>query len=247
MTPRAAPPRAARGATLLATLSGNLFLVLGSAVLGLAATLVGWIPPRGNLMFAVARLWSRGLLAASGVRVEVEIDPEVDPRRHCVVLANHLSLFDIPVLIATSPLQLRFMTKRSLFRIPVFGWALWVAGFIPVDLKDKSQARDTFRAAAARLRAGASVLVFPEGSRSLDGELQPFLSGGFLLALRSGLPILPVGIQGTFEVRHRRSFLIRPGRVRVRYGRPLPVEGYGVRRKAELMAQVRQQILDLSR
>ena len=127
-------------------------------------------------------------------------------------MANHQSLFDIPALLASLPGETKFLAKSSLFRIPIFGWALSAGGFVPIDRSDRSTARESFAAAIAALARGVSVLIFPEEARSLDGRVLPFQRGGFLLALKSGLPIVPVGIEGAFEVQPRRSFLIRPGR-----------------------------------
>lgn len=248
MTPRtdapAAPPPV--WLTLFATLTGNLFLVLGSAVLGTLTILVSWIPPRGNWVCAVARLWASSLLAASCVRVEVHREAPLDPRASYVFLANHQSLFDIPVLLSTVPGQVRMMAKRSLFRIPIFGWALSAGGFIPIDRGDRSTARQSFAAAMGRLRAGVSILLFPEGTRSLTPTLLPFQRGGFLLALKLGLPIVPVGIRGTRDVQRKGSWVIRPRRIVVRYGAPIDAAGYGVRRKGDLVEEVRSRIAELA-
>jgi 1-acyl-sn-glycerol-3-phosphate acyltransferase len=239
-------------ASLLATLTGNLYLVAGTAVLATLALATGWLPPRGNVIFFWARVWSRCLLWSSGVRVEVEAGPfaagraELPDGGHYIFMANHQSLFDIPVLLSTLPGQTRFLAKQSLFRIPLFGWAIRAGGFIPVDREDRSRARDVFRAAAARLRAGTSVLLFPEETRSRDGRLLPFQRGGFLLAIKSGLPIVPVGIAGTLGVQRKGSLRIRPARVRVRYGQPLAVGGYDLRRKDELIASVRREVAALA-
>lgn len=233
--------------TALATFSGNLFLVVGSLVLSTLSILVARIPPRTAWAFGCSRLWSWGLLKASGVRLDAALDPALDPSRSYVFLANHQSLFDIPALIASSPGQVRFLAKRSLFRIPFFGWALSASGFIPVDREDRSSARHSFSSAVSRLAGGTSVLIFPEGTRSLqEGVLLPFERGGFLLALKSGLPIVPVGIRGTRAIQPRRSFVIRPGVARVRYGAPMEAGDYGLRRKAELIQEVRRRICELA-
>ena len=232
--------------TFLATVTGNLYLVVGTLVLASCALLTGWLPPRGNVIFFWARLWSRGLLLASGVRLRVERAGGVEPQGRYIFMANHQSLFDIPVLLASLPGQTRFLAKQSLFRIPFFGWAIRAGGFIPVDREDRSRARDVFQAAAARLRAGTSVLVFPEETRSLDGRLLPFQRGGFLLALKSGLPIVPVGIQGTLQVQPKHRMRISPRRVEVRYGSPLAIDGWELRRKHELTAEVRRRVGELA-
>ena len=236
------PKRAPLWLTALATFTGNLYLLLASCILAALTILVSRVPPRGRWSFAVMRIWSSGLLAAGLVRVEVSYAPELDPGKSYVFLANHQSLFDIPVLIATSPGQLRMVAKRSLFRIPLFGWGLRAGGFVPVDRADRSSARQTFASASARLRAGVSMLLFPEGTRSLDDTLLPFQRGGFLLALKSGLPIVPVGIRGSREIQHRGSWAIHPGTIAVTYGAPIDPSTYGLRRKKELTDEVRRRI-----
>ncbi len=230
----------------IATVAGNLFLVIGSLVLAVATLAVSWIPPRGNWAFAVMRVWSNAVLAASMVRVQVRYSPELEPGKSYVFLSNHQSLFDIPVLIATAPGQIRMVAKRSLFQIPIFGWAMKAGGFIPVDRKDRSTARQTFASAAARLRGGTSILIFPEGTRSKTDTLLPFQRGGFLLALKSGLPIVPVGVRGTRAVQDPARFSIHPGTVEVFYGVPIHTADYGLRRKEELTAEVRARITELA-
>jgi 1-acyl-sn-glycerol-3-phosphate acyltransferase len=230
----------------LATLTGNLFLVTGSLVLGLVTVAVGWLPPRRRWAFAVTRLWSAGLLAASGVRLVVRRSPELNPAASYVYLANHQSLFDIPALLRAVPGRFRFVAKQSLFRIPVFGWALSAAGFVSVDREDRTAARQSLAAAEERLRSGGSILLFPEGTRSTTNTLLPFKRGGFLLALRTGLPVVPVGIRGTRAVQPRGRHSIQPGVVEVRCGAPIDVTQFGIRRKRELIAEVRRQLAELA-
>lgn len=232
--------------TALATLTGNLFLLIGSAILAVATIAVGWIPPRGRWAFGVMRLWSAGLLASAMVRVETHYAPELEPGKSYVFLCNHRSLFDIPVLIATSPGQLRMVAKRSLFLIPLFGWGLQAGRFIPVDRADRSTAGRTFTQASERLREGTSILMFPEGTRGLTDVLLPFQRGGFLLALKSGLPIVPVGVRGTRALQPKGSWTIRPGTAVVSYGAPIDPAAYGLRRKAELTHEVRARIAELA-
>ncbi len=232
--------------TALATLTGNLYLVFGTLFWAIIAIIAGLVPPRGHWTFPVGRLWSKGLLFCAWLRVETRFAVPLDPKARYVYMANHQSLFDIPVLLATLPGKTRFLAKKSLFQIPVFGWAMSIAGFIPVDRRDRSTARDMFAEAIARLRAGVSLLVFPEETRSLDGKLHAFHRGGFLLAMKSGLPIVPVGVAGTFEVQSPRSFAIRPRRIVVAYGEPLPTGGIELRAKRVLVDEVRARVAELS-
>lgn len=231
---------------VLATATTIAYLVPGTLFYGTLAVLLAWLPPRGSAMLFLARLWAHGLLAAAGARVDVEVDPAVDPKRGYVFLANHQSYFDVPLLLATLPGQVHFAAKKNLFAIPVFGWALHAGGFIPVDRKDRRQAIEVYAAASSRLRGGASVLFFPEGTRSPDGRLGRFQRGGFLVAQKSGAAIVPVGLRGTFELLPRRRFQVTPGLVRVRIGPPIETAGYPVSRKDELIARVRGEVAALA-
>ena len=230
----------------MATTGGALFAVLGTVAVSSLVILLGWIPPRGRISLGLGRFWARALLVCSGVRVRTRFEAPLDPRRSYVFLANHQSFYDIPALLAVIPSGARFAAKKSLFRIPVFGWAMAVAGFIPIDRQDRSRAREAFAAAAARLKAGTSVLFFPEGTRTRDGAMGPFERGGFLLALRSGLPIVPVGIAGCRAVMPKGRPTVAPGVVSVGFGSPIDVGAYGVRRRDELMAEVRSRIAQLA-
>ena len=230
----------------LATVSGNIYLILGSLLFSVLSILGAWIPPRGNWVFQMARLWSHGFLFFSGVRLDVDYSIPLSSDQRCIYMSNHQSVFDIPALIVSLPGQTRLLAKQSLFRIPIFGWAMKAGGFISIDRKNRSKAKESFDSAVSRLKEGSSTLVFPEGTRSLDGELQPFERGGFLLALKSGLPIVPVGVIGSMAIRRRGSYVVRPGGITVRYGRPLKVEDFGVRGKQALIRQVREAIADLA-
>ena len=231
----------------VATVTGNLFLLFGTALFATLSFLAALVPPRGRLMFHVARAWGRGLLWSSLLRVEVERELPLDPGRPVVFLANHQSLFDIPAMLATVPGQTRFLAKRSLFLIPVFGWALRMGGFVPVDRNDRASGRRSFASALDRLQHGASILIFPEETRSLDGRVLPFRKGGLLLALKSGMPAVPVGIEGTFEVQKRTSFVIRPRTIRVRYGAPVALADESVRRLPDLARSLRARVAELAR
>ena len=244
----ATPTRSGAFATLLATLTGNLYLVAGTLFFAVLSLLASLVPPRGRWVYYTARAWARGALLASGVRLRVEHERPLDRRGRFVFVANHQSLFDIPALLAASPGQVRLLAKASLFKIPIFGWALAAGGFVPVDRGDRDRAHSSFAAAIERLdRDGISVLLFPEETRSPDGQLLPFRRGGFLLALKTGLPIVPVGVEGSFTVQSRRSFVIRPRPIVVRYGAPLDLAAESVRRLPERIESVRGEIARLAR
>jgi 1-acyl-sn-glycerol-3-phosphate acyltransferase len=238
------PP--SRFATVVASVAGNLYLVLGTLILSLFAIALSLLPPRTSWSFGIARIWSWGLLKAGGVRLAVRSTVPLDPDARYVFLANHQSHFDIPALLLATPGAVRLIAKRTLFLIPIFGWAMTASGFIPVDRENRGSARDTFAAAVARLKGGTSILLFPEGTRAREDRLLPFQRGGFLLALRSGLPIVPVGVRGSRAVRPVGSLGVSPGTIEVSFGTPLDPATFGLRRKGELVAEVRRQVSELA-
>ncbi|MDX1383587.1 MAG: lysophospholipid acyltransferase family protein [Thermoanaerobaculia bacterium] len=241
-----APHRPGPLATFLATVCGTLFLVFGSVVFGTGAILMSWIPPRGRYSFPFAVWWARGLLLATGVRLEVVGAPAEKVAGRVVFMPNHQSLFDIPVMLVSVPCRICFLAKKSLFRIPVFGWALAAIGFVPIDRDDRSRARDAFNKAMESLDSGVSIVIYPEETRSLDGRVQPFQRGGFLMALKAGAPIVPVGIRGTFAVRPKGRRTMHPGPVEVHYGDPVDVTGIGVRERRELVQKVEAEVARLA-
>jgi 1-acyl-sn-glycerol-3-phosphate acyltransferase len=232
--------------SLRATVLTNLFLVVGSVVFALGAIAGAALPPRGWWSFLSARTWARGLLWCAGVDLDVTREAALRPEERYVLVCNHQSLFDIPVLLVTVPGSTRFLAKRSLFRIPVFGWAMRVAGFVPVDREDRSRAKEAMDGALRQLAKGRSILLFPEETRSLDGRIREFQRGAFLIALKAKCPLVPVGVRGTRQIQRKGSRLVHPGTVHVRYGVPVDPSAGGVRARRELVAAIRAEVVRLS-
>jgi len=225
-----------------------VFLGLGlvnTVVSGLLGTIVGFIPPRGDWTLRGARLWARGVLLGGFVRLKSRGRERVPRDTPVVFMSNHESWLDIPALLAAIPVQVRFLAKKSLFSWPFFGWAIAAMGFIPVDRKNRREAVKSFEDAAARIRAGRSVLIFPEETRSTDGNLLPFQRGGFLIALKAGIPIVPVGLEGPRRCLPKYNYLVRPGTITVRFGQAIPTAGRGVTDKGRLMDEVRRAVEEL--
>jgi 1-acyl-sn-glycerol-3-phosphate acyltransferase len=229
----------------LVTLIAAGVAVVDTVVMGSYGVLVGGIPPKGDWTRNGAWLWARVALWAALVRLRVEGRDRVPRGVPVVFMSNHESWLDIPVLLVAIPGQVRFLAKKSLFSVPFLGWAMRAMGFIPVDRENRRTAIRSFETAAARIRAGRSVLVFPEETRTTDGELLPFQRGGFLIALKAGLPIVPIGLEGARRAMPKHSYLLRPGRITARFGDPIPTAGRGVTAKAELMEEVRRAIAAL--
>jgi 1-acyl-sn-glycerol-3-phosphate acyltransferase len=167
-----------------------------------------------DFLHAYARLWAKVGLRLAGVRLTVTGHAHL-PESAAVYMPNHQGNFDILALFAGLPVQFRWLAKEELFRIPLFGFAMRRTGYIPVDRSDHKKAIRSMAEAARRIRAGTSVIVFPEGTRSLDGQLLPFKKGGFVLAIDAAAPIVPVAIHGSHDVMPKHSRWIRGGRIRV--------------------------------
>jgi 1-acyl-sn-glycerol-3-phosphate acyltransferase len=233
---------------LLHILATAVFLVLGlviTIVAGLIGTIIGFIPPRGDWTLRGARVWARLVLLGGFMRLQAQGRERVPRDSPVVFMSNHESWLDIPALLATIPVQVRFLAKKSLFSWPFFGWALTSMGFIPVDRENRRTAVKSFEAAAARIRAGRSVLIFPEETRTTDESLLPFQRGGFLIALKAGIRIVPVGLRGPRQCLPKHSYLLRPGTITVRFGDAISTAGRGVTDKGELMAEARRAIEEL--
>ena len=192
---------------------------------GLLAIVLMLLIPNGNPMIWCARPWAALILLTSGVRVRVTGRAQRDPAVPVIYITNHQSHFDTLALIRALPGQYRMIAKKELFSIPVFGWALSLAGFIKLDRADRSQARASLDVAAARVRAGRSVVVFAEGTRSPDGRLLPFKKGGFILAIESGAPIVPIAISGSRAVLGKENLDIKRGTIDVAIMDPIPTLG----------------------
>jgi 1-acyl-sn-glycerol-3-phosphate acyltransferase len=181
-------------------------------------------------------------MASAGIELRTEGVEKIDPAQRYVLVSNHSSYFDITAVFLAIPQPIRFMAKISLFKIPIFGWSIGRAGFIPIDRKNRRTAVKSFDLAAQRIRKGNTIVVFPEEGRSRQRAMRPFQRGGFLLALRSELPIMPIAIDGTFDVFPAGASRIKPGVVTVRVGTPLPTAGLTVRDKDRLLEESRAQI-----
>jgi 1-acyl-sn-glycerol-3-phosphate acyltransferase len=194
------------------------------------------------LIEPVIRLWARLVLWGAGIDLHAEGVETIDRSKRYILIANHHSYFDIPCIFAAIPQPIRFMAKKSLFSIPIFGWALARAGFIPIDRKNRRTAVKSFDLAVERIRKGNTIVIFPEEGRSREVAMRPFQRGAFLLAIRSELPILPLAIDGTYEVLRVGAKRITPGLVTIRVGTPIETAGVSVRAKDTLLAQSRAQI-----
>jgi 1-acyl-sn-glycerol-3-phosphate acyltransferase len=225
-------------------------LSLGSfvtaTVLGSIISIAVWpFDKRGEIVFKVARIWARILMAAPGVKLRVVTRGKLDPSRPYVFMANHASMVDIWAMFVLLPTSFRFIAKRSLGNIPLFGWAMRAGKFIFIDRKNAVAARRTIELAVRRIRGGQSVVIYPEGTRTRDGSLGAFKKGGFHLAMDSGADIVPVAIQGSRGVMPPGAMLIRSGEVTLTIGEPIPTAGLTAADRGRLVEEVRSRIAEM--
>jgi 1-acyl-sn-glycerol-3-phosphate acyltransferase len=197
----------------------------------------------GKMQHACARTWSRMILGVARAKVKLMGLELLEPRGPYVFVSNHLSMFDIWVLLAYLPFQFRFVAKASLFKWPFLGWHLRRSGNIPIVRESRSQALQFLDAGSEKIRSGISIVVFPEGSRTWGETVGPFKRGSFALAQRAGVPIVPVTIIGSHRLLPRGSAMITPGTIEVRIHPPIAYDDYKDLDLGSLSESVRQKIL----
>ena len=193
----------------------------------------------GEMQHWCARWWCRLVAWSIFATIHVHGTEKLQVDRTYVYMANHSSLIDTPALFAYLPYQFRIMAKKHLFYFPFMGWHLWTAGNFPIDQSDARKTARSLKAVIEGVRAGKSLAVFPEGTRSPDGGLQEFKQGAFKIALRAGVPIVPVTIIGTSRLLPKGSLAPRPGRVDVVIGDPIETGTYTEKQLPELIAATR--------
>ena len=209
----------------------------------LLIVLLGLFDRYGKHVYGISRLWTWMILAIGGVGLKVTGLSHIDPKRQYIFMVNHQSHIDIPVLIQSLPsFQLRWIAKRELLWVPFFGWAMWAAKHITVDRSDRMDALGSLKKAKERMKGGISLVIFPEGTRSSDGNLLPFKRGGLLLAVRTQTPIVPVTISGSWAILPKGDWRIRGGQIEVTVGAPVSVKNHRPRSLRELSVHVQELI-----
>jgi len=221
--------------TLLVTLLISIATIMNTVVLRRSAASVQ----------CLAAWWARSICAASGVTVQVEGTEHLAPDRPYIFAANHQSQFDIFALQGFLGIDFRWLAKKELFKVPIWGTAMRRAGYIPIDRSHGRQAIKSLDGAAKKIAKGTSVIIFPEGTRSKDGKLQKFKSGAMRLAIKSGVPLVPVAITGTYKILPKGRLLVRSGRITIRAGRPIDTQGYKSKDKNKLAALLQEAVAGL--
>lgn len=223
-----------------------LFTVVWTAV-WVTAALFTYLVTRSRRpgLFLARRVWAPGMLLVGPVRLEIEGIERLDLSRSYFFTANHQSWVDIPALFVALPVPLLFLGKAELARVPFLGWYMSVMGMVFIDRSDRVKSVRSVDRITARLREGWSLLSFPEGTRSPDGRVQSFRSATFAAAIDTGVPVVPVALIGAGRIIPRDGFKVRPGKVRVLLGEPIPTAGLTRNDRGDLARRAQQRVEEM--
>jgi len=222
----------------------TIWVCFATLVAGTLVIVLSFFVRSGNPLHKIARIWGKSILVVSRIKVSVKGLANIDPSSPYIFMPNHQSNFDIPVLLGHLTVQFRWLAKMELFKIPIFGRAMRKAGYISIDRYHRESAFESLKVAANKIKGGASVLIFPEGTRSRDGNIRPFKKGGFVMAIDSGVPIVPVVITGTRAIMPKGKFRVYPGHVSMVIHKPIGTSTYTRETKEALMESVRRVICE---
>jgi len=221
-----------------------IFLILNTIVVCLTIIMISPFDKKGNIVHYIGRFWSLLNVFLSGARLTIKGKEKINPKLTYIVMSNHQSLFDVWALIGKIPLQIRWIVKSEIRKIPIFGYTLERMGHVYVDRKNRTAAYISLETASKKIKKGTSVIVFPEGTRSKDGHLLKFRMGAIITALKSGVPILPVTVNGSRFVLPKNTLALMPGKIEIVVGDVIDSSIYDENHKYELMEKIRSAIYE---
>jgi 1-acyl-sn-glycerol-3-phosphate acyltransferase len=218
---------------------------LYTVVLGAGSLVAGLFDPTGRLMHGFSRTWSWLIMKTIRSPVKVTGLDKIDTSKPHIYAANHGSALDIPVLYVNLPFQFRIAFKKELLSYPVIGWQLKRSGQICIDQQNPSHSISSIRAALKGLKKGLPMVIFPEGGRTPDGEIKPFLQGAFFLAIKAQVDVVPIALVGTFELLPMNTFHIKSRPLEMRVGTAIATAGLTMKELPALSARVQKALEDL--
>jgi 1-acyl-sn-glycerol-3-phosphate acyltransferase len=221
-----------------------LIVAIGTPLLGLMAILVGLFNPYSRAVDLIKKIWADIILWGAGVKINIYGLDNIEAGQSKIFMANHQSLFDILAVIKILPYNVRFIAKKELFKIPLFGWALSAIGMIKIDRSNRELAIVSMNRALSTIKGGVSVIVFPEGTRSKDGLIHDFKKGGFVIAIKGGIPIVPIAIYGSHAILQKHSLRLKSGTIFITIDRPVKTEDYNYQTRDQLVQNVHRRICD---
>jgi 1-acyl-sn-glycerol-3-phosphate acyltransferase len=217
-------------------------LALITAVLGTLVLLVSVVDKSGRIQHRIARLWARGCLWSAWCGLEIFGAENLRKHPVAVYASNHTSYMDIPVVFAALPFQFRILAKKSLWSWPFIGWFLQRSGQMPIDTENPQATLSSLGGALKAMRSGMPLFIFPEGGRTLEGGLQPFLSGAAYLAIRAQAPIVPIALNGVYDLLPMHTRHLYSNKLTLSAGEPIETKGMTVRQIDELTSRLREAI-----
>lgn len=225
----------------------SAWIIFASSVvtfgLSLTAIVSGLINPYSNFTNSIVRFWARSLLYIAGIKINVIGLDKIDPKQPYVFMSNHQSTFDIMTCLAVLPGAARFLAKKELFRIPIFAQGMKAVGMIPIDRSNSKKARASLEKAVEEIKDGVSVIIFPEGTRTRDGKIQPFKKGGFILAIQGGIPIAPMVLTGAMQVMQKKDLHLQKGAITIEFLDPIDTSNYSYDQRNQLIDSIRDKIV----
>jgi len=218
-------------------------IVIATLILGFFAFITYPFDRKGKVVHHYARLWGKFALLANRVKVKIEGMEHLNGKGPYIFMSNHQGSYDIFALLGHLPYQFKWLVKKELFSIPFFGWTMAAAGYISIDREGTRETVEAMNEAAQKIRDGMSVVIFPEGSRSPDGSIQAFKKGGFTLAMKSKVPIVPIAISGSRDIMPKDKLTATSGQIRILVDHPIDIQHCSLKDREFLMKMMRETIL----
>ena len=220
-----------------------LWAFIATLILCIPVIIAALLSRTGNLAFSLSKIWAYIMLAVSFVRTEIKNKARIIKGQSYVIISNHQSQYDILALVTTLGIQFRWIGKKEVLKIPIFGYALYASRNIFIDRSNTARAIESINKGMERLPKGVSVMVFAEGTRSADGRIQEFKKGGFMAAIIRKIPILPVTVNGSRRVLPKGELVVKPGRIQVVVGDPIDTDVYTTAIVQELIEKTRRAVI----
>jgi 1-acyl-sn-glycerol-3-phosphate acyltransferase len=224
------------------TLFAVPLFAMATAICGTCSLIVSLFESNGKIQHRIARFWAWLLVVITGSKLEIQGAENFYKQSHAVYAANHTSYMDTPVIFSALPFQFRILARKPLWKIPFIGWHLNRSGQIPIDTSNPTASLSSLGLGVKALKAGTSLFVFPEGGRTLDGNLKEFLPGAAFLALRAKVPLVPIALIGVYDLLPMHTWQFYPGRLILRVGEPIDTSAYTLHQIEELNAKLRAAI-----
>ncbi len=221
----------------------GFWATIATIILGISVMVAGLLSRTGNLAFSISKLWAYTMLAVSFVRTEIKNKDKILKETSYIIISNHQSHYDIITLVTTLGIQFRWIIKKEILKLPIFGYALYASRNIFIDRSNTTSAIESINKGFDRLPKGVSVMVFAEGTRSSDGQIHEFKKGGFITAVARKISILPVTVNGSRRVMRKGSFTLKPGKIQIVIGDPIDTSGYTTDTIQNLICKTRQTII----